>query len=299
MAGLALEAGVPQGVCNVIHGDGRVGAALAHHHDVDLLTFTGSTRTGKRLLMAAGQSNMKRLILECGGKAPNVVFADCPALEAVADGIVARAFWNQGEVCTASSRLLVQEDLKDELLSMIVKRTEALALGDPLNPETRFGALVSQEHRKKVLGYIELAEAEGARLLYRSNSRPPCEGGFYVAPAIFDEVTSVHRIAQEEIFGPVLVAMSFRDEEEAIRIANSTVYGLSAILWTKDVGRALRVTSAIDAGWIAVNSTEAPIGGPGVGALPVGGHKQSGIGAEGGLQGLEDFTRRSVVQIFG
>jgi len=298
LAQLALEAGVPEGVFNVIHGSPEVGAALARHQDVDMITFTGSSRTGKLLMVAAGESNMKRLLLECGGKAPNIVFDDAPDLAAVADGIVGRAFWNQGQVCTASSRLLVQEDIKDELLRLVIERASVLHPGDPLKEQTTFGALVSTGHREKVLGYVASGEHEGARAIYRANTPDPLPGGFYVAPVIFDEVSVTHRIAQEEIFGPVLSLLTFRDEEEAARIANSTIYGLSAILWTRDLGRAHRVSQAIDAGWIVVNATASPTGGPGSGILSIGGHKQSGIGVEGGVEGLKAYTRESAIQIF-
>ena len=296
IAELALEAGVPEGVLNVIHGDGGVGAALAQHHDVNLVTFTGSTQTGKKLLIASGQSNMKRLILECGGKAPNIVFDDSPDLEAVADAVVGRAFWNQGQVCTASSRLLIQDSIKDELLRIVIKKTSALQLGDPLKAETKFGAVVSQGHKQKVLGYIDSGERD-ARMAYRSESPAPYESGFYVPPVIFDHVSPEQKIAQEEIFGPVLSVISFRDEGEAVRIANNTIYGLSAILWTKDLGRAHRVTHGIEAGWIVVNATDKPMGGSGD-TMSVGGHKESGIGVEGGIEGLEAYTTRTAVQYF-
>lgn len=298
LAELALEAGVPEGVLNVIHGSPEVGAALARHQDVDMITFTGSSRTGKLLLVASGESNMKRLMLECGGKAPNIVFGDAPDLAAVAEGIVARAFWNQGQVCTASSRLLVQEDIKDELLGLVIERAAVLNPGDPLKEPTTFGALVSTGHRDKVLGYVASGEREGARAIYRPSTSDPLPGGFYVAPVIFDEVSLGHRIAQEEIFGPVLSVLTFRDDEEAVRIANSTIYGLSAILWTKDLGRAHRVSQSIDAGWIVVNATASPAGGPGPGILSIGGHKQSGIGVEGGVDGLKAYTRESAIQFF-
>jgi acyl-CoA reductase-like NAD-dependent aldehyde dehydrogenase len=297
-AELALEAGVPEGVLNVITGAPTVGAALAQHRDVDLVTFTGSSRTGKKLLVAAGESNMKRLILECGGKAPNIVFDDCPDLEAVADAVVARAFWNQGQVCTASSRLLVHQAVKDALAPIITRKVSALQPGDPLKPDTTFGALISLSHRQKVLGYIESAERESTRIVYRSAAPAPFEGGFYVPPVIFDEVSSHQKIAQEEIFGPVLSVMSFSDEEEAIRIANATVYGLSAILWTRDLGRAHRMTQAIRAGWVVVHATNKRMGGPGPGVLSIGGHKESGIGVEGGLEGLEGYLSRTAVQFF-
>jgi acyl-CoA reductase-like NAD-dependent aldehyde dehydrogenase len=298
LAELALEAGVPAGVLNVIHGSPEVGAALARHPDVDMITFTGSSRTGKLLLVASGESNMKRLMLECGGKAPNIVFSDAPDLAAVADGIVARAFWNQGQVCTASSRLLVQQDIKDELLRLVIERASVLHPGDPLGQQTTFGALVSAGHRDKIRGYIASGAREGARAIYEASTPDPVPGGFYVAPVIFDEVSPGQRIAQEEIFGPVLSVLIFRDDEEAVRIANGTMYGLSAILWTRDLGRAHRVSQSIDAGWIVVNATASPRDGPGPGMLSIGGHKQSGIGVEGGVEGLKAYTRESAIQIF-
>jgi acyl-CoA reductase-like NAD-dependent aldehyde dehydrogenase len=296
VAELALEAGVPEGVFNVIHGSGGVGSALALHRDVDLVTFTGSSATGKKVMIAAGQSNMKRLVLECGGKAPSIVFEDAPGLDAVADRVVARAFWNQGQVCTASSRLLVQDSIKDELMRLVIGKVSALSPGDPLKQGTRFGAIVNGEQQKKILGYVGQGEQDGARMLYRSTAPAPFANGFYVAPTIFDNVTPTHRIAQEEIFGPILSVLSFRDEDEALRIANSTMYGLSAIVWTKDLGRAHRMTQGIRAGWITVNATETPTGRPST--LEIGGHKQSGLGVEGGIEGLKCYTGQTSVQWF-
>ena len=297
VAELAVEAGVPPGVFNVIHGRGAVGADLARHADVDLMTFTGSTQTGKKLLIASGESNMKRLILECGGKAPSIVFDDSPDLEAVADAVAARAFWNQGEVCTASSRVLVHERVKDKFLPMLVARAMSLAPTDPLNPASKFGALVSAEHQKKVLSYIERGRQEGAVAIYESRATAPLEQGFYVAPVVFDAVKVTHTIAREEIFGPVVSVMSFRDEPEAIRIANSTIYGLSAIVWTQDMGRAHRMAQQLKAGWIVVNASGKPVG-HSSGAISMGGLKESGIGVEGGIEGIEAYTSQTAVQYF-
>ncbi len=298
LAELAIEAGVPEGVLNVVLGTGELGATLAHHQDVDMITFTGSSRTGKRLLIAAGESNMKRLLLECGGKAPNMVFADAPDLAAVSEAIVARAYWNQGQVCTASSRLLVHADIKDELLRRVLQRVSELNPGDPLKSETTFGAVVSAAHREKIRGYVMGGAREGAKMIYSANPSQPLPGGFYAAPVIFDDVEPGQQIAQEEIFGPVLSILTFRDDDEAVRIANSTIYGLSAILWTRDLARAHRLSQSIDAGWIVVNATPRPTGGPGPGTLSIGGHKQSGIGVEGGTDGLRAYTRESAIQIF-
>jgi acyl-CoA reductase-like NAD-dependent aldehyde dehydrogenase len=299
LAELALAAGIPPGVFNVIHGGPETGAALAQHGRINLITFTGSTHTGKRLLKAAGESNMKRLVLECGGKAPNIVFDDSPDLDAVAESIVARAFWNQGQVCTASSRLLVQRSIKSELLPLVIAKAAALIPGDPLAANSKLGAVVSLAHQQKILSYMECGLREGARIAFRGDSSsPPCEGGFYVSPVIFDDVSPKLKIAQEEIFGPVLSVMYFDDEAEAIRLANDTIYGLSAILWTKDLGRAHRVTQEVEAGWIVVNATSRPTGGPGEGVMALGGHKESGLGIEGGIEGLEAYTSNTAVQIF-
>jgi acyl-CoA reductase-like NAD-dependent aldehyde dehydrogenase len=297
VAELAVEAGIPSGVFNVIHGRGAIGAALARHAGVDLMTFTGSTQTGKKLLVASGESNMKRLILECGGKASSIVFDDGPDLEAVADAVAARAFWNQGEVCTASSRVLVHGRIKDKFLPLLIARAASLAPMDPLNPASKFGALVSAEHQQKVLRYIERGRQEGAEAIYESRATAPFEKGFYVAPVVFDAVKTTHAIAREEIFGPVVSVMSFCDEAEAIGIANSTIYGLSAIVWTQDMGRAHRMAQQVKAGWIVVNASGKPVGHSGS-AISMGGLKESGIGVEGGIEGIEAYTSQTAVQYF-
>lgn len=298
VAELAVKAGVPEGVFNVVHGGPELGAALAHHLDVDLLSFTGSTQTGKQLLIAAGQSNLKGTVLECGGKAPNIVFDDSPNLDGVADAVLARAFWNQGQVCAASSRLLVQGSIKDELLRILVKKVSAQRTGDPLAADTQFGAVVSALHRNKIKDYVDGALSDGIPVAFRSSREPPHANGFYSPQVIFDEVLPEHRIAREEIFGPVLSVMTFRDEQEAIKMANGTIYGLSAILWTKDLGRAHRMTHAVRVGWMTVNATDRPSGGPPAGVLSVGGHKESGLGTEGGIEGMQEYTSKTAVQWF-
>ena len=298
LAALALEAGVPEGVLNVVHGGASVGESLVRHSGVDLVTFTGSTATGRAMLRALGESSMKPMILECGGKAPNIVFDDCPNLDAVADAVIARAFWNQGQVCTASSRLLIQRAIMQPLLDRIVQRAANLPLGDPLHEDTRFGALVSRGHRDKVLGYISESVKSGIETAYRSDRPAPNKTGFYVAPTIFSPVSTHHRIAQEEIFGPVLSVIPFDSEADAVAIANGTMYGLSAIVWTKSMSRAQRIANQIKAGLVTINAVESPLGGPASGVLSVEGHGQSGLGIEGGIDGMESYLSKTAVQMF-
>jgi acyl-CoA reductase-like NAD-dependent aldehyde dehydrogenase len=298
LAELAAEAGVPDSVFNVVHGGRALGAALSRHDHVDLLSFTGSSQTGKQMLIAAGQSNMKRLVLECGGKAPNIVFEDCPDLDAAAEAIVARAFWNQGQVCTASSRLLVHENIAARLVKSIAIKTEALTPADPLLMATRFGALVSRAHLDKVSAYVAAGSEEGARLIYQGGPAAPVEGGFYASPSIFTDVSPRSTIAQQEIFGPVLSVLTFRDDMHAIELANNTIYGLSAIVWTADLARAQRMALGLRAGWVSINATARPSGGPGTAMMGKGGHKQSGLALEGGVDGLEALMTNTAVQFF-
>jgi acyl-CoA reductase-like NAD-dependent aldehyde dehydrogenase len=298
LAELALAAGVPEGVFNVIHGGAETGATLSGHRDVDMLTFTGSSATGKRLMVASGNSNMKPLLLECGGKAPSIIFDDVGDLDAVADNVLARAFRNQGQVCTASSRVLIHEGIKTAFLDLLTKKAEALALGDPLEGGTKFGALASAAHRRKVLDYIERGVRDGAEMIFQGRNDPPFVEGHYVPVTIFDKVLPDHAIATEEIFGPVLSVLSFREDDEAVRLANATPYGLSATIWTRDFARAHHMTQSIDAGLIIVSTGDRSQGGPSGGVLAIGGHKESGIGVEGGLEGLEAYTRQSAVQLF-
>lgn len=303
LAELATEAGVPPGVLNVVHGAGNtVGAALAQHTDVRLLSFTGSSATGKRIMMAAGQSNMKRVILECGGKSPYLVFDDCPEnLDFLAADIVQTAFANQGALCSSSTRLLVQDTVMDALLPKIIAATEKLNPQDPLNPDTDFGAIINENHLNKILGYINSGQQEGATLVTGGHRLTPSASddisqGYYLKPAIFTDVDPEQKIAREEIFGPVLSVFSFKDEADAIRLANNSCYGLAAYTATTDLSRTYRLLQRLNAGSIVVIGTSSP--GPGgfanLGFEP---HRESGMGTESGLASLVACSINSVAHL--
>ena len=301
LAALAIEAGIPPGVFNVVHGAGHtVGSALAHHPDVNLVTFTGSSETGKRIMVAAGQSNMKRMMLECGGKSPYMVFEDCPSdLDAIAADVVGKAFPNQGALCVAGSRVLIHDSLKDKLLPKILALTANITPQDPLDPDSSFGAMINEAHMNKVLAYIDSGEKEGATLLCGgqrvhldvgdSIGKDTAEsGGYYIAPTIFDKVNPQQKIAQEEIFGPVLCVLTFKDEAEAIALANNTCYGLAAYAATENLGRAHRLVQQLDAGLVIIKGSNETLGC----SVPLGmeGHKQSGFGMEGGQDWLLSYS---------
>ncbi|MCY1415337.1 NADP/NAD-dependent aldehyde dehydrogenase PuuC [compost metagenome] len=274
LAELAHEAGIPAGVLNVVPGLGHTaGKAIGLHPDIDLAAFTGSTEVGRLFLEYAARSNLKRVVLECGGKNPQVVMADAGNLENVASNVLSAAFWNMGENCSAGSRLIVHRSIKDALVDELVRQLQDWPTGDPLDPSVRLGALIEQAHMEKVLGHIEQAKAEGARLVTGGVRLHQDSGGYFVAPTIFDGVTNASSVAREEIFGPVLAVITFDTEEEAIAIANDTCYGLAASLWTDNINTAHRVSSAIRAGTVSVNCfSEGDI------STPFGGYKQSGFG---------------------
>ncbi|MCT2533925.1 aldehyde dehydrogenase family protein [SAR92 clade bacterium H231] len=300
LVSLALEAGIPPGVLNLVHGAGpTVGETLAHHPDVDLLSFTGSTATGKKMQMAAGQSNMKRLLLECGGKSPYIIFDDCPAdLDTLAADIVGTAFQNQSQNCMAGSRLLVQDSIKEKLLPKVIEQTKQLIPQDPLDPNSTFGAMIHEAHMNKVLAYIDSGEREGATRIVggkRVYVDTDAEGseGFYIEPTIFDNVNPQQKIAQEEIFGPVLSVLTFNTEQEAIALANNTCYGLAAYVATENLGRVQRLSQEINAGTVMFMSTFAPV--ESFRELGKEGHRESGFGIEGGLMGLMSYSLSTTV----
>ncbi|WP_462380828.1 aldehyde dehydrogenase [Pseudomonas sp. Marseille-QA0892] len=286
IAALALEAGIPAGVFNVLPGYGHaVGEALALHDDVDTLVFTGSTRIAKHLLVCAGRSNMKRVWLEAGGKSPNIVFADAPDLQAAAEAAASAIAFNQGEVCIAGSRLLVERSIKDRFLPMVIEALQQWRPGHALDPETRVGALVDDGHLQTVLGFIESGRQDGATLVAGGEQALRETGGSYIAPTVFDGVENAMRIAQEEIFGPVLSVIAFDSEDEAVRIANDTPYGLAAALWTRDLSRGHRLARSLRAGSVWVNQYDG-----GDMTAPFGGFKQSGNGRDKSLHAFDKYT---------
>jgi len=286
IAELAVEAGIPPGVFNVIPGFGKgAGEPLALHMDVDGLVFTGSTGVGKHLLQCAGQSNMKRAYMECGGKSPNVVFADAPDLQAAAEAAAIGIFFNQGEVCTAASRLLVERSIKDDFVKMVVEAGKQLYPKHPFEPGAPMGAIVDEGQMQRVLSYIEKGKAEGARLALGGERVMTETGGYYVAPTVFDDVAHEMTISKEEIFGPVLSVIAFDDEKEAIRIANDTDFGLTAGVWTSNLSRGHRVAKKLRAGSVWVNYWDG-----GDMTAPFGGFKQSGNGRDKSLHAFEKYT---------
>ncbi|AXI80365.1 aldehyde dehydrogenase [Peterkaempfera bronchialis] len=286
-AALATEAGVPDGILNVVPGFGpTAGAALGRHPDVDALTFTGSGEVGRLFMGYSAESNLKQVSLELGGKSPQVVLEDAPDLAVVARAVAGGIFFNQGEVCSAGSRLLVHRSVRDELLELVVEAARQTVVGDPLDPRTQVGALVEEKHLERVLGHVRGAVEDGARTVLGGNQVLAETGGCYLEPTVFDQVDPGMRIARQEVFGPVLSVIGFEDAEEAVRIANGTDYGLAAAVWTRDLSTAHRMSRAIRAGTVWVNCfDESDI------TVPFGGYAQSGFGRDKSLHALEKYTQ--------
>ena len=299
LAELAHLAGIPKGVFNVVNGTGSVvGASLAEHNDVGLLSFTGSTATGKVLLSSSAKSNMKRLMLECGGKSPFLVF-DEPSLDTdfVASLIVSGAFENQGQVCSAGTRLVVEESIKEELLSKVVELSRAICAADPLDPSSTYGPMLGEQQACKILGFVERAVEAGSTVIAGGSRVREESGGWYLEPTVIDGVAPESELAQEEVFGPVLAVSTFADEQEAVSIANNSDYGLAAYVATERTGRALRMSQRLNAGYILIVSS--PTMSPG-GVLPgLEPLRQSGFGFEHGLLALNSYSVTSTTLAFG
>ncbi|MBT0571171.1 aldehyde dehydrogenase [Curvibacter sp. CHRR-16] len=286
LAELAVQAGLPEGVFNVVPGTGpKAGTPLALHMDVDCIAFTGSTRVGKQIHVMAGQSNLKRAWTELGGKSPNIVFADCPDLQAAVDAAASAMFFNQGQSCNAPSRLLLQDGIYDQFVERLQQRLQDYQPADPRLPETTMGALVDNIQLQTVMGYIQSGLEQGAQLLGGGQQALQNSGGFYVEPTVFAGVSPSMRIAREEIFGPVLGVFRFTDAQQAVSMANDSSYGLNAGVWTADINKAHTVARMLRVGTVHVNSyDEDDI------TVPFGGFKQSGIGRDKSLHAFDKYT---------
>jgi len=296
LASIMQEAGVPDGVFNVLPGFGHdLGEAIGLHMDIDCVTFTGSTATGKRLLEYSGQSNMKKVFTECGGKSPNIIFDDCGDLDKVCASSAAAIFFNQGEVCVAASRLLVDKKLEADVIEKICQVADGMQPGNPLETTHFMGALVDEAHLQQVLKFIASAKQQGASLVKGGEPVLTESGGYYLPPTIFTNVTEDMSIFNEEIFGPVLAITSFDNEDEALRLANKGCYGLAAGFWSENIHRCHRVAKKLRAGSVWVNGWSA-----GDITMPFGGYKQSGNGRDKSLHALEKFTeQKATVYVFG
>ncbi|MFQ3334148.1 MAG: gamma-glutamyl-gamma-aminobutyraldehyde dehydrogenase [Woeseiaceae bacterium] len=286
IAELAAEAGIPDGVFNVITGDGEItGKALAMHMDVDVIAFTGSGVVGRKILEYSARSNLKRVYLELGGKSPNIVFADTQDIDKAVTQSLGGIFRNSGQVCVAGSRLIIEEAIADEFTDKLINESKKLIVGDPLDITSNIGAIASQDQLTKNLSYVKSAMAEGALLKSGGKQINQELGGFYMEPTVFSNINSDMQIAQEEVFGPVLSILTCKDEAEAVKIANATVYGLAAAVWTADLSKAHRMVRSIRAGVVHVNC----YGGADL-TVPLGGVKQSGNGHDRSLHAIEKYT---------
>ncbi len=285
IAGLASEAGLPDGVLQVLPGPGgSLGKHIAMHMDIDGLTFTGSTAVGKKLMEYSGQSNLKRTFLELGGKSPNIVFADA-SLEKAAAMAAAAVFYNGGQTCTAGTRLIVEEKIMDEFLEMVTENATDWMPGNPLDPTTPMGPMIDAGQCDTVAEYMDIGRNEGAEVLFGGNQVLQETGGYYHEPSIFTGVNNAMRIAQEEIFGPIMSVLSFKTAEEAVQIANDSIYGLAGAVWSNNINTAHKVAEAVRVGTMGINNY---FGGDIT--VPFGGFKQSGNGRDKSIHAFHDYT---------
>ncbi len=295
LAELATQAGVPAGVFNVIPGMGEVaGQALGRHEDVDMVTFTGSTEVGRMFLRYSADSNLKNVVLECGGKCPQIVMADCKdQLDVVAADLATAAFWNAGQNCSAGSRILVHRDIKSDFVAALAREAEKWTVGPPTDERTRLGPLIEAAALDRVLSHLELARSDGARVVTGGRQVLADTGGWFAEATVVDEVTPGMTIAQEEVFGPIVAVLAFDDADEALRLANHTPYGLAANVWCRDIDVALRTARGIRAGTVAVNGySEGDI------STPFGGYRMSGFGGrDNGLEAFEQYTELKTIWI--
>lgn len=288
LAELCKEAGIPDGMLHVLPGTDEAGKTIVSHPDIPKIAFTGETTTGKHILQSAAE-HIKRVTLELGGKSPNIIFEDADLDEAARSALFG-IFYNSGQVCQAGSRILVQESIYDEFVEKLVERAKKLNVGPGTDMKNNLGPVISKEQHEKILNYIKIGKEEGAELLCGGGVPDNQEEGYFIQPTVFGNVSSSMRIAREEIFGPVVGIIPFKDDDEAVQIANDTIYGLAAAVWTRDLKRGLRMAQRVKSGtlWLNTYQVLSP-------TMPFGGYKQSGIGRESGIQALENFLETKSV----